>query len=156
MNMFKLAAALENEIGHRMQQWLQPLALLAIRCFVAWQFLKAGLLKVQDWELTLSLFSEEYQVPLLSPELAALLGTGGELVLPLFLIAGLFSRPAACGLFMVNLMAVISYPLLWTLDCPAAIHDHFYWGGMLLLLMVIGPGRLSLDGFFRNASSKST
>lgn len=155
MNIFKLAAGLENEIANRMQQWLQPLALLAMRCFVAWQFLKAGLLKVQDWELTLSLFREEYQVPLLPPELAALLGSGGELVLPLFLIAGLFSRPAAFGLWMVNLMAVISYPLLWTLECPAAIRDHFYWGGMLMLLMVTGAGRLSLDGVGKNATSKS-
>ncbi|MBC3934578.1 DoxX family protein [Undibacterium rugosum] len=155
MNIIQFAAGLEYEIGNRMQRWVQPLALLALRCFVAWQFLKAGLLKVQDWALTLSLFREEYQVPLLPPELAALLGSGGELILPLFLIAGLFCRPAACGLLMVNLMAVISYPVLWTFDCPAAIRDHFYWGGILLLLVVVGAGRLSMDVYFKSLTSRS-
>jgi putative oxidoreductase len=65
--------------------------------------------------------------------------------LPLLLALGLLSRPAALGLFLVNLMAVLSYPQLFDFACPAAVNDHKYWGILLLVLAVFGPGRLSLD-----------
>ncbi len=84
-------------------------------------------------------------MPVIPPELAALMGAGGELFFPVLLMLGLFSRPAALGLFAVNAMAVISYPQLWTFECPAAINDHFYWGILLLVLVAFGPGRLSMD-----------
>ena len=70
-----------------------------------------------------------------------------ELVLPLLLCVGLVSRPAALALFLVNAMAVISYPQLWSFECPAAINDHFYWGVMLLALVAFGPGKFSLDAW---------
>ena len=88
---------------------LQPLFALATRLWVAWQFLKSGILKAQDWESTLFLFQEEYRVPLLSPPLAALAGTAGELFFPVLLGLGLFGRFAALGLSAVNVLAVVSY-----------------------------------------------
>lgn len=129
----------------RIEQWGGALLGLALRAYLGLVFFKAGLTKIADWDSTISLFQDEYQVPLLSPELAAALGTTGELVLPLLLWAGFLSRPAALGLFIVNLMAVISYPLLFTFECPAALNDHRYWGLLLLVLIVFGPGRISLD-----------
>jgi putative oxidoreductase len=57
----------------------------------------------------------------------------------------LFSRPAALALFLVNAMAVISYPQLFSFDCPAAINDHFYWGALLLVIVAFGAGRFSVD-----------
>jgi putative oxidoreductase len=133
----------------RLDAWLTAhggaLLALALRCFVGWQFFKAGLIKVQDWDATLALFREEYHVPVLPPDLAAVLGAGGELLFPVLLAAGLLTRPAALGLFVVNLMAVLSYPQLFMFDCPAAINDHFYWGAMLLVLVAFGPGKWSAD-----------
>jgi putative oxidoreductase len=126
-------------------QWGGSALSLALRVYLGWIFFKAGLTKIRDWDTTISLFTDEYATPLLSPEVAAVLGTAGELVLPVFLVLGLLSRPAALGLFAVNLMAVISYPALWTFDCPAAINDHKYWGMLLLVLVVFGPGRCALD-----------
>lgn len=125
--------------------WGGALLSLGVRCYLAWVFFKAGLTKIQDWDTTVALFTDEYKVPLLSPELAALAGTGGELVLPLLLAAGLLARPAAFGLFMVNLMAVVAYPQLFSFSCPAAINDHRYWGILLLMLLAFGPGRFSMD-----------
>jgi putative oxidoreductase len=131
-------------------EWGGTLISLAIRLYVGWQFFKSGIVKVEDWNATLALFHYEYQVPLLPPSLAAYVGAFGELAFPLLLAIGLLSRPAALGLFAVNLMAVLSYPALFQFDCPAAINDHFYWGALLLVLVAFGPGRFSLDRWLTN------
>ena len=131
-------------------EWGGALMSLAIRLYVGWQFFKSGMVKIEDWSSTLALFQSEYQVPVLPPPLAAGMGAFGELVFPLLLALGLLSRPAALGLFAVNLMAVLSYPALFQFDCPAAINDHFYWGALLLVLFAFGPGRFSLDRWLAN------
>jgi len=127
---------------------LQPLFALAARLWVSWQFLKSGILKAQDWESTLFLFQEEYRVPLLSPPLAALAGTAGELVFPVLLGLGLFGRFAALGLSAVNVLAVVSYAhVLLASGFEAALGQHVLWGFMLLVVAIYGPGPLSVDGF---------
>lgn len=128
-------------------EWGGSLLSLAIRLWVGWQFFKAGLVKIGDWSATLALFHDEYHVPLLPADLAAVLGASGELVFPVLLLVGVISRPAAVGLFFVNLMAVISYPDLFTFECPAGLKDHFCWGALLLVIAVFGPGRLALDSW---------
>jgi putative oxidoreductase len=124
---------------------LQPLALLALRLYVAQVFLRSGAIKLHDWGATLALFHDEYSVPLLPPDVAAVVGTFGETFFPILLVLGLAGRFGAAGLFVVNAMAVISYPQLFTFECPAGINAHFYWGSILLALVVFGPGRWSLD-----------
>lgn len=126
--------------------WLQPVALLALRLYLARVFFLAGLTKIQDWDTTLFLFSEEYRVPLLSPALAAVLGTAGELLLPPLLLLGLAGRFAALGLFVLNIMAVLSY---WHALDGSALEFHLQWGLMLLLLLATGPGKLALDKLLR-------
>ena len=129
----------------RLVDRLQPLALLAARLYVARIFIQSGLVKISDWGATLALFHDEYKVPVLPPDLAAVVGTFGELCFPVLIVLGLAGRFGAAGLFVVNAMAVLSYPQLWGFDCPAGIHAHFYWGSLLLALVVFGPGKLSLD-----------
>jgi putative oxidoreductase len=119
----------------------QPLALLAARLYVAQVFFSAGLTKLRDWDTTLALFADEYQVPLLSPPVAAAMGTAGEIVLPVLLALGLAGRFAAAGLSVVNVVAVISL----TEVAPAALQQHLLWGALLLLVLLWGPGRWSLD-----------
>lgn len=148
MNKFKLISCYYT-LEEKMAALLSPLALLTMRVYVAWQFMQAGWLKAQNWSGTLSLFQEEYKVPVLPPELAAYLGTAGELGFASLLILGFIGRPAALGLFAVNLMAVISYPQLREFTCPAALNDHFYWGVLLALAAIMGPGKISLDNFLK-------
>jgi len=124
---------------------LQPVVLLALRLYVSSVFFRSGLVKVSDWGATLALFHDEYKVPLLPPDVAACVGAFGELAFPVLITLGLAGRFGAAGLFVVNAMAVISYPQLWQFDCPAAIQMHAVWGAILLVLAVFGPGRLSLD-----------
>ncbi len=121
---------------------------LATRLYVSWQFLKSGYLKVTSWDTTLSLFHDEYHVPVLPPDVAAYVGTFGELFFPLLVVLGLFGRLGAVGLFAVNAMAVISYAhVLFSEGFEAALGQHILWGYMLLTLAVYGPGRWSLDGW---------
>lgn len=122
---------------------LQPLAQLAARLYVAQVFFAAGLTKLRDWETTLALFENEYAVPLLPTGLAAVLGTAGEIVLPVLLVLGLAGRFAAAGLSVVNIVAVISL----TEIAPAALAQHQLWGVLLALLLLWGPGRWSVDAW---------
>jgi putative oxidoreductase len=126
---------------------LQDLALLALRLYVSSVFIRSGIVKLSDWGATLALFRDEYQVPLLPPDIAACVGTFGELAFPVLVTLGLMGRLGAAGLFVVNAMAVVSYPQLWGFECPAGIQMHGVWGAILLGLIVFGPGRISLDAF---------
>ena len=120
---------------------LQPAAALAARGYVAYAFFASGLTKLRDWETTLALFTDEYQVPLLPPAWAAVSGTAGELVLPVLLVLGLGGRFAALGLSVVNAVAVVSLPEI----APAALQQHLLWGALLAAVAVYGPGAWSLD-----------
>ena len=124
---------------------LQPVLLLAARLYLALIFFRSGMLKIADWSSTLVLFRETYKVPVLPPELAATIGTFGELVFPVMIALGLAGRQGAAGLFVVNVMAVVSYLDLFGFECPAGINSHYYWGSILLALVVFGPGKISLD-----------
>lgn len=135
---------------------LQSAFLAFLRIHVSWQFLKSGWLKLQDWETTRFLFEEEYKVPLLSPALAAVAGTAGEIVFPVLLILGLLGRYAALGLSAVNVMAVAAYAhVLLGEGFEAALGQHYLWGLMLLALIVYGPGRWSLDQWLTGSTSRS-
>ena len=120
---------------------LQGVAALLARLYVAKVFFLSGLTKLSDWDITLSLFMDEYKVPLLSPEVAAVMGTAGELALPVLLVFGLGTRFAALGLSVVNVVAVLSL----TEIAPAALQQHVFWGTLLAAIAIFGPGRLALD-----------
>ncbi|MFO1313253.1 MAG: DoxX family protein [Burkholderiales bacterium] len=141
-----------NRLYNRAEDWLdklQSLFALAIRLYLARVFIASALTKIQDWGITLSLFENEYHVPLLSPAAAALLGTAAEFALPLLLVAGLGTRFAALALFAFNAVAVISYPDL----SDAGLKDHVLWGALMLVLAVYGPGKLSADRLLSRAGS---
>ena len=120
---------------------LQPIFALAVRLYVARVFFASGLIKIMSWSSTLALFANEFHVPLLSPTMAAYLGTAAELGLPVLLALGLGTRFAALALFVFNIVAVISYPDL----SDAGLKDHMLWGALMLVTFFYGPGRISVD-----------
>lgn len=129
---------------------------LSTRFYVGWVFLKSGYLKLADWDSTVALFQYEYRVPLLSPTLAAIAGTAGEVLFSALLMIGLFGRLSAIGLFAVNALAVISYAHVLLQDgFEAAIAQHYLWGFMLLMLAIYGPGRISVDGAVQRTGTRT-
>lgn len=125
----------------RALEFATPVLDLGIRIVIGLVFFQSGLTKIASWASTLALFQGEYSVPLLPPVLAAYMGTAAELGFPIFLVLGLGSRFAAFGLFVFNIIAVISYPGLG----EVGLRDHQYWGLFLLVTLLHGPGKLSLD-----------
>ncbi|MFN0303881.1 MAG: DoxX family protein [Burkholderiales bacterium] len=127
--------------GTRVLECAAPAVDLLLRLWVANVFFKSGLTKIANFDSTISLFENEYAVPFLPPELAAYLGTGAELLLPVFLVLGLGTRLAAFALLVFNIVAVVSYPDL----SASGLNEHIYWGIMLLVTIVHGGGKLGLD-----------
>ena len=120
---------------------LRPILLLGFRLYIARVFLMSGLTKIHDWSITVALFTDEYHVPLLPPGVAALMGTATELSMPVLLALGLATRFGAFVLFFFNIIAVVSYAALPDI----AVKDHILWGTMILVILLCGPGKISLD-----------
>ncbi|MEJ1963824.1 MAG: DoxX family protein [Gammaproteobacteria bacterium] len=138
----------------RLLDKLQSIALLAARLYVTDVFWRSGWLKFTSWDSTLDLFREEYHVPVLPPELAAVAGTFGELFFPTLLVLGFFGRLGALGTFAVNAIAVISYShVLLSEGFEAALGNHILWGVLLIGLTVFGPGKISVDAWLERISA---
>ena len=117
-----------------------PLAIhqLLFRFAIAGVFLKAGLNKIASWESTVALFRDEYRVPVLPPEVAAVMSSTVEIGCSLLLVLGLASRLATLPMLgMILTIQLFVYPDAWP--------EHLVWGSILLFLLTRGAGPLSLD-----------
>ncbi|MCX7172878.1 MAG: DoxX family protein [Proteobacteria bacterium] len=142
--LLRLPAMLRRAIALT-EEWLTPCFDLGIRLYIATVFLPSGWLKLTAWDSTLALFEYEYHVPLLPTHLAAVLGTAGELVLPVLLVLGLAARLGAAGLSVINVIAVVAFPDMSDLGRQ----DHWLWGTLLLVTLLHGPGRFSCDHWLK-------
>ena len=134
----------------RWPEYLMPLYDLGLRLYLADVFFKSGLTKIKSWDSTLYLFSEEYNVPLLNPEVAAWMATSAELGLSVLLVLGLFGRFAAAGLFILNMVAALSYAGL----SEAGINQHISWGLLLAVMLILSRGKWSLDTWLERYLSR--
>lgn len=119
-----------------------PYAALALplRAAVATVFWNSAMTKLANWEAALALFTDEYRVPLVPPEIAAYMAVSVELTTPVLLVFGLFTRAAALVLLgMTAVIEVFVYPQAWP--------THLQWAAMLLVLLCRGAGALSVDSF---------
>ena len=119
----------------------QSVLLVVFRLYLAKVFFLAGLTKIKSWDTTLMLFEYEYEVPLIPFDIAAYLSTFAELVFPVLLVIGLAGRFSAGALFVLNIVAAVSYPDI----SPGGVNDHYFWGSMLVVLVFYGPGKLAID-----------
>lgn len=116
----------------------QPLFDVAWRIAVGATFFKSGLNKFESWETTIGLFRDEYRVPVLPPEIAAMLGTTCELVCPVLIVLGVCARLGAAALLgMTFVIQFFVYPENWT--------EHLMWASLLAWILTRGPGPLSID-----------
>lgn len=128
----------------RAPETLVPEWLIALVCRlgVAAVFLLSARTKVEGLITlkpeTFALFTYEYNVPLLPPEIAAYLTTYAEHAFSLLLILGLLTRVSAAGLIVMTLVIqIFVYPDAWP--------THLTWAGPMLYLLARGGGALSVD-----------
>ena len=117
-----------------------PLSLieLGMRVAVGATFFRSGLLKVESFDTAISLFRDEYRLPVLPPELAAYLGTTVELTAPVLLVLGIGARFGAAALLAMTLaIQFLVYPENWT--------EHLMWASILAYVLSRGAGALSID-----------
>ena len=89
-------------------------------------------------ENALELFRTDYALPLLSPDIAALLAATAEHVFPILLLLGLATRFSALALLGMTLVIQLFV-------YPDAFPTHGLWAAAMLYLMARGPGVVSLD-----------
>ncbi len=127
----------------KISELLSPLALLALRLPMAAVFWRSGRTRVEGWNIfeisENQAFLFEYEFGLPFPVLMAQLTALAEHILPVLLILGLFTRLGALG--MLTMTAVIQlfvYPDAW-------LNAHMFWATILFAVVVLGPGKISLD-----------
>ena len=119
---------------------------LLCRWGVAAIFWRSGQTKVHGFfqidPTTFDLFRDEYRLPLLPPEIAAVAATISEHLFSALLVLGLASRLSATALFgMTMVIEIFVYPASWP--------DHLLWSSALLYVLFRGPGEWSLDHLLR-------
>ncbi|MPR03953.1 DoxX family protein [Pseudomonas sp. MAFF 212408] len=146
--LIKQAIALFENIPYSLIAFLARFSIAAV-------FWKSGQTKVEGFAIdvisgtfqwgeprlaasTLPLFRSEYQVPLLSPEVAAHLATFAEHFFPVLILVGFATRFSALALIGMTLVIQLFV-------YPDAYPTHVTWIALLLLLVAKGPGRLSID-----------
>jgi putative oxidoreductase len=117
-----------------------PLSLVQLvgRLAITGVFLRAGLQKLAGWETTLALFRDEYRVPVLPPELAALVAATTEVGGSILILLGLLTRLATLPFFgMLVTIQLFVFPQAWP--------EHLTWTAVLLVLLTRGAGTVSVD-----------
>jgi putative oxidoreductase len=132
--------------------WLEriPYSFIALvaRLATAVVFWRSGSVKLDDWAGTLSLFEDEYKVPLIPAHLAACLATAMELGGAVLMLLGLGTRAVALAyLGMITVIQTFVYPNAWP--------THIQWASFLLILLARGPGGWSLDALLTRSMRKT-
>jgi putative oxidoreductase len=101
-------------------------------------FIRSGTEKLSDWTATTLLFQNEYHTPLLPPLIAAYMATTLEISCSSLILVGLLTRVSAFLLLgMTATIEIFIYPDAWP--------THIQWLAFMIVLLLRGPGRLSLD-----------
>ena len=126
---------------------------LVLRVAIAVPFFKSGLTKWDGFlqlsdtppllfaeEFKLHLFGQAYDYP--APLLMAWGSSLGEIILPVLLVVGLFTRFSALGILLMTAMIQLTIPDGWA-------NFHLPWASIALAIILIGPGKIALDNILR-------
>lgn len=119
---------------------------LIARLYMANIFFKSGMLKWADisygrFDDVVTAFTEFYPIPGVPPEIAAVAGTAGELILPVLLAFGFMGRIGAAGLLMMTLVIQFAVPADYGISNP----EHYIWMLLLAVPLFHGMGHISID-----------
>ena len=123
-----------------------PFTDLFVRFAIAQFFLRSGLVKFGNWETALLLATQEYPVPWMAPANAAALGLAIELIAPVLLVLGLFTRPAAIAMAVLTAVAQVYYIPTTT---------NLFLIAMLIWYAIYGPAAFSFDRLFASGLNNS-
>lgn len=126
----------------KVETWGGSALQLLFRLWMAKIFWDSGMLKLANWDLTVSLFTDVHPVPLLPPGLAASMATAVELACPVLLLVGLATRLAAIPMLGMALTIQFLVPDFYRIE-------HYYWMMLLLSLIIRGAGMFSADHWVR-------
>ena len=125
----------------------QDVVAVLARIIVGLVFWNSGRTKVEGFSIkdsTFFLFTNEFKLPLIPPELAAYMATIAEHIFPVLLWLGLAARFSATALLLMTLT-------IQTFVYPDAYVTHGLCAVALLYIMVYGPGVLSLDHLIKRS-----
>ena len=134
-------------VGRGLAAYLEPVFNVAARIWMGKIFLDSGLARVANWKSQAFLFESEYKLGLLPPKTWAIITTGAELILPVLLFVGLFTRVPALGLLIMT--AFIHFVVGFANDDYLAPY-HYVWMLVFGYLFIRGGGPLSIDGFIKS------
>ena len=140
---FTETTSLRTRIVEVLPRVLSPsLLLLVQRLGIASVFFLSGRTKVEGLftitDSTYELFRFEYALPVIPPEIAAVMASVSEHAFSLLLVVGLFTRFSALALLgMTLVIQAFVYPDAWS--------THLSWAGLLLPLIAFGGGKWSID-----------
>jgi len=130
---------------------IQSLASLMLRFALAVPFFKSGLTKWEGFltlapstiflfenQFQLNIFGQTYPIPY--PVMAAWAASIIEIVAPILLVFGLFTRLAALALLGMAAVIFLVYPDTWA-------QEQLPWGAMAAALVAYGAGEISIDHF---------
>ena len=128
----------------KLRAWLEamPYSVLAVplRFGLAWIFWSSAQVKLLNWDRAVQQFADEFQVPLLPPDVAASMTLAIEIACPILLVLGLFTRFAVLVLLaMTAVIQIFVFPEAWP--------THMQWTAMILVLLCRGAGVFSVDHF---------
>jgi putative oxidoreductase len=146
-----MITSLLNHVESLAQRLLpHALVTLLVRIALAVPFFRSGLTKWDGFlklsETPLLLFENEFKLHILGkvydypfPLAAAWASSIAEIVLPILVVLGLGTRLAGFGLLIMTVVIQLTIPDGWSI--------HITWAAMAAAVVLLGPGRISLDSF---------
>ena len=123
-----------------------PILDLLVRLWLAKLYFVSGTVKLLNWQTALDLAANEYPVRWMSPVAAAYTGVTIELVGPVLLALGLFTRAGAFAMLLLALVIQSSY---------LALDSQLLWAAWLGWYVIFGAGAFSLDRALRGIADSA-